>query len=133
MNVSRLLLVTFIVVASAFNTGLHAQWNATAIEAETMQHFQALLRLDTTSPPGNERRAVEYLEQVMKRERHLLSGVRQGSATSQPGRAHQRQREEAANPRDGAHRCRVRRSAEMELSALWRDPRRRLCVRPRRR
>ena len=68
MNVSRLLLVTFIVVASAFNTGLHAQWNATAIEAETMQHFQALLRLDTTSPPGNERRAVEYLEQVLKRE-----------------------------------------------------------------
>ena len=33
-----------------------------------MQHFQALLRLDTTSPPGNERRAVEYLEQVLRRE-----------------------------------------------------------------
>ena len=68
MNVSRLLLVTFIVAASAFNTGLRAQWSATAIEAETMQHFQALLRLDTTSPPGNERRAVEYLEQVLQRE-----------------------------------------------------------------
>ena len=33
-----------------------------------MQHFQALLRLDTTSPPGNERRAVEYLEQVLEKE-----------------------------------------------------------------
>ena len=33
-----------------------------------MQHFQALLRLDTSSPPGNEIRAVEYLEQVLKRE-----------------------------------------------------------------
>ena len=33
-----------------------------------MQHFQALLRLDTSSPPGNEVRAVEYLEQVLKRE-----------------------------------------------------------------
>ena len=30
-----------------------------AIEAETIQHFQALLRLDTSSPPGNETRAVE--------------------------------------------------------------------------
>ena len=34
----------------------------------TLQHFQALLRLDTSSPPGNEIRAVEYLEQVLKRE-----------------------------------------------------------------
>jgi acetylornithine deacetylase/succinyl-diaminopimelate desuccinylase-like protein len=33
-----------------------------------MEHFQALLRLDTSSPPGNEVRAVEYLEQVLKRE-----------------------------------------------------------------
>ena len=68
MNLSRLLLVTVIAVASVFDTGLGAQWNATAIETETMQHFQALLRLDTTSPPGNERRAVEYLEQVLRRE-----------------------------------------------------------------
>ena len=43
-------------------------WNAAAIEQETMQHFQALLRLDTSSPPGNEIRAVEYLAQVLKRE-----------------------------------------------------------------
>ena len=33
-----------------------------------MQHFQALLRLDTSSPPGNEIRAVEYLQQVLKSE-----------------------------------------------------------------
>jgi acetylornithine deacetylase/succinyl-diaminopimelate desuccinylase-like protein len=37
-------------------------------EAETMQHFQALLRLDTSSPPGNEVRAVEYLKQVLEKE-----------------------------------------------------------------
>src|SRR5499426_4574345 len=43
-------------------------WNAAAIEQETLQHFQALLRLDTSSPPGNEIRAVEYLAQVLKRE-----------------------------------------------------------------
>ena len=37
-------------------------------DAETLEHFQALLRLDTSSPPGNEVRAVEYLKQVLERE-----------------------------------------------------------------
>lgn len=48
--------------------GAQTPWNAAAIEQETMQHFQALLRLDTSSPPGNEVRAVDYLAQVLKRE-----------------------------------------------------------------
>ncbi len=39
-----------------------------AIEAETLQHFQALLRIDTSSPPGNETRAVDYLKQVFDKE-----------------------------------------------------------------
>lgn len=39
-----------------------------ALEAETLQHFQALVRLDTSSPPGNETRAVEYLKQVFEKE-----------------------------------------------------------------
>jgi hypothetical protein len=39
-----------------------------AVEAETLQHFQALLRLDTSSPPGNETRAVEYLKQAFDKE-----------------------------------------------------------------
>ena len=39
-----------------------------AIEAETIQHFQALLRIDTSSPPGNETRVVEYLKQVFDKE-----------------------------------------------------------------
>ena len=37
-------------------------------EDETMRHFQALLRLDTSSPPGNEVRAVEYLQQVLEQD-----------------------------------------------------------------
>src|SRR6478736_1600018 len=45
-----------------------AQSNTGAFEAETMRHFQALLRLDTSSPPGNETRAVEYLKQVFEKE-----------------------------------------------------------------
>jgi acetylornithine deacetylase/succinyl-diaminopimelate desuccinylase-like protein len=45
-----------------------SQTDAAAFEAETLAHFQALLRLDTSSPPGNEIRAVEYLKQVLDKE-----------------------------------------------------------------
>jgi acetylornithine deacetylase/succinyl-diaminopimelate desuccinylase-like protein len=38
------------------------------IEAETLEHYQALLRLDTSNPPGNETRAVDYLRGVLERE-----------------------------------------------------------------
>jgi acetylornithine deacetylase/succinyl-diaminopimelate desuccinylase-like protein len=38
------------------------------IETETMEHFQAVLRFDTSDPPGNERPAAEYLKQVLERE-----------------------------------------------------------------
>jgi acetylornithine deacetylase/succinyl-diaminopimelate desuccinylase-like protein len=38
------------------------------LEAETLQHFQALLRLDTSNPPGNEKLAADYLKQVLDRE-----------------------------------------------------------------
>lgn len=37
-------------------------------DAETLQHFQALLRFDTTDPPGNEQPAADYLKQVLERE-----------------------------------------------------------------
>jgi acetylornithine deacetylase/succinyl-diaminopimelate desuccinylase-like protein len=35
---------------------------------ELLQHFQALLRLDTSNPPGNERLVTDYLRQVLERE-----------------------------------------------------------------
>jgi acetylornithine deacetylase/succinyl-diaminopimelate desuccinylase-like protein len=38
------------------------------VEAETMQHFQALLRFDTSDPPGKELEAAEYLKQVLEKE-----------------------------------------------------------------
>jgi acetylornithine deacetylase/succinyl-diaminopimelate desuccinylase-like protein len=36
-----------------------------AVEDETMRHFQALLRLDTSNPPGNEDLAAQYVKQVL--------------------------------------------------------------------
>jgi acetylornithine deacetylase/succinyl-diaminopimelate desuccinylase-like protein len=38
------------------------------LEDETMRHFQAILRLDTSNPPGNEGIAVDYLKSVLDRE-----------------------------------------------------------------
>src|SRR6187455_2892518 len=38
------------------------------LEAETMKHFQAIIRLDSTDPPGNEKPVVDYLKQVLEAE-----------------------------------------------------------------
>jgi len=38
------------------------------IEAESLRHFQALLRIDTSYPPGNEDRVAGYLKQVLERD-----------------------------------------------------------------
>jgi acetylornithine deacetylase/succinyl-diaminopimelate desuccinylase-like protein len=40
--------------------------NWAAVDEESMRHFQALLRFDTSDPPGNERPAVEYLKRVLE-------------------------------------------------------------------
>jgi len=40
----------------------------TRIKEETMRHFQAILRLDTSNPPGNEKLVVDYLKSVLDRE-----------------------------------------------------------------
>jgi acetylornithine deacetylase/succinyl-diaminopimelate desuccinylase-like protein len=38
------------------------------VNSETLEHFTNLLKIDTSNPPGNETRAVEYLKQVLDRE-----------------------------------------------------------------
>jgi acetylornithine deacetylase/succinyl-diaminopimelate desuccinylase-like protein len=39
-----------------------------ALEDEVMRHYQAVLRLDTSNPPGNEHLAVEYVKRVLDAE-----------------------------------------------------------------
>lgn len=36
--------------------------------AEILQHFRALVRIDTSNPPGNERKVVDYLRSVLDKE-----------------------------------------------------------------
>lgn len=43
-----------------------AQPDWPGLQDETMRHFQAILRLDTSNPPGNEGVVVDYLETVLK-------------------------------------------------------------------
>ena len=38
------------------------------VETETLSHFQALVRFDTSDPPGGEKPAADYLKQVLERE-----------------------------------------------------------------
>src|SRR3954470_14647007 len=53
-----------------------------AVETETLRHFQALVRIDTSNPPGNEARAVAYLKQVLDRE-----GIAYEEFASDPNRS----------------------------------------------
>ena len=39
-----------------------------ALQRETLEHFQALVRFDTQDPPGREQEAADYLRQVLTRE-----------------------------------------------------------------
>jgi acetylornithine deacetylase/succinyl-diaminopimelate desuccinylase-like protein len=39
-----------------------------AVNAEALHHFQAVVRMDTSDPPGNERPAAEYLQQALEAE-----------------------------------------------------------------
>jgi acetylornithine deacetylase/succinyl-diaminopimelate desuccinylase-like protein len=69
MRKSTLLAATLVFglsVISAAQTRPMVDWGQ--VEQETVQHFQALLRMDTSDPPGNERLAAEYLKQVLDRE-----------------------------------------------------------------
>ena len=45
-----------------------AEPNWSALEAETMQHFQALIRMDTSDPPGGEKPAADYVTAALQRE-----------------------------------------------------------------
>ena len=54
-----------VVACATTHPSAQPRQDAAAIETETLQHFQALLRLDTSNPPGNEVLAVEYVKQVL--------------------------------------------------------------------
>lgn len=69
MKVTRLLLtLLFVPLFCSTLAAQTAQPDWKKVEEETMRHFQAILRFDTSDPPGNEAPAVEYLKSVLERE-----------------------------------------------------------------
>jgi acetylornithine deacetylase/succinyl-diaminopimelate desuccinylase-like protein len=68
----RLATLVLLVIGSAgaAPASAHAQvpvdWDAVA--TESMGHFESLLRIDTSNPPGNETEAATYLEEVLEAE-----------------------------------------------------------------
>lgn len=63
---------TALLAISLLSTSLLAQAPAqpdwAKLDEETMRHFQAILKMDTTDPPGGEKAAVDYLKQVLEAE-----------------------------------------------------------------
>ena len=51
---------------AAAQTASQPDWKA--FDEETLRHFQALLRFETMDPPGNEKPAADYLQQVLEKE-----------------------------------------------------------------
>src|SRR5438105_1041772 len=52
------------------------------VKTEALQHYQAIIRIDTSNPPGNETAVVNYLKGVLDRE-----GIPYQVLTLEPGRA----------------------------------------------
>src|SRR5665213_2155710 len=59
---ASLLLLVFVSLASAQTP----DWPK--VNDELLRHYQALIRIDTTDPPGNETKAAEYVQQVLEAE-----------------------------------------------------------------
>ena len=60
-----------ILLAAVTSTSLIAQSPApdwAKVDEETMRHFQAIVKIDSTDPPGREAGVVEYLKQVLEKD-----------------------------------------------------------------
>jgi len=61
-------LLTVLVSASASLIAQSNQPNWAVVEPEALKHFQAIVKMDTTDPPGGEKPVVDYLRQVLEAE-----------------------------------------------------------------
>jgi len=53
-------------IALTAQTAREPDW--ARLEEETMRHFQAVLRLDTSNPPGNEVLVTDYVKGILEKE-----------------------------------------------------------------
>ena len=60
--------VLSLIAVSAPSAQAPFQPDFVALETETLRHFQALVRMDTSDPPGVEKPAADYVKQVLEAE-----------------------------------------------------------------
>ena len=60
--------VLSLIAVSAPSAQAPFQPDFAALETETLRHFQALVRMDTSDPPGVEKPAADYVKQVLEAE-----------------------------------------------------------------
>ena len=72
--------VPLLLIASLSASAQTPDWSK--VNDEAMRHFQALVQIDSTDPPGNETRAVDYLKRVLDAE-----GISNIVAAKDPARA----------------------------------------------
>lgn len=63
---SFLFMISFVAFSAVYAQPKQPDWKA--VEEETMQHFQAILRMNTSDPPGSEAPVVEYLKAVLQKD-----------------------------------------------------------------
>ena len=79
----RLLLsaVTSLLAVSTLLAQAPGEPDFAALESETLRHFQALVRMDTSDPPGVEKPAADYVKQVLETRGHSGRGLRAPTRT----------------------------------------------------
>lgn len=60
------LVVPFLAASVFASAQISIDWNK--YNAETLEHYTNLIKIDTSNPPGNESKAVDYLKKVLDRE-----------------------------------------------------------------
>jgi acetylornithine deacetylase/succinyl-diaminopimelate desuccinylase-like protein len=68
MSLTRIFPLFLLLLFISTGMAQSPQPNWSEVEAETLRHFQAILRLDTSNPPGNESIVVDYLKTTLERE-----------------------------------------------------------------
>ena len=58
--------MVWLIATSSQAQATRPQWDA--IEPELLRHFQALVRMDTTDPPGKEQPAADYVVEMLEQE-----------------------------------------------------------------
>src|SRR5262249_6826984 len=82
MMFTRILPLFFLLLLISTAMAQAPQPDWAKVEEETMRHFQAILRLDTSTPPANESLVVDYRKSALK-----LEGIKTKVSANDPKRA----------------------------------------------